>query len=486
MRTVWPALAVSAALLVGCSAPQIQPPPNSPLPFVMPAVNPSVINLPISLDLEALRAEVLRTSPKPLSYATTTQPIGIGNADIQHKVFLKDLKLSVTGNQFQATTQLDFSLDSNIRAAGLNLGGVSCGINGEEMPRIEFTLPGKLYWTQGGDLALQSDPWQLKWLKPCNITKLNLPVEKILNLPIVRDKVQTLVTAAITDNLKQFGLKAMLGKAWPTLNEPRELQKNVWLLLQPESVGLADIKGNGRLVTTAVSVQARPQIVTGDKPRLPLPPQPQPQRLTSTPDTFFIALRGDIGLDTANALLNEKLVGKPFDAGGREVLIESLRFYGSGDKAVLGLKLQKPIAAEVYLLGKPVLDTDTNEMRLEDVTFELSTSSFLARSANWMLHGTFRDAIQEKARFNFDKDLADVLKDFRDYRQDLGYGMNLRLQVASVKPQGVFFTPTELKALVLVDGKLGIDSGKPAIPVAPPAALPAAAAPAIKPVAVSN
>lgn len=478
MRNVWPALAISAVVLAGCSAPQIQPPPNAPAPFVMPAVNPSVINLPISLDLEAMRTEVLRTSPKPLSAATTTQSIGIGNADIKHQVFLKDLKLSLTGNQFMATTQLDFSLDSNIRTAGLNLGGVSCGINGEEMPRIEFSLPGRMYWTQAGDLALQPDPWQLKWLKPCNITKLNLPVEKLLNLPIVRDKVQAMVTQAITDNFKQFGLKAMLAKSWPLLNEPREVHKNIWLLLQPEAIGLADIKGTGRMVTTAVSVQARPQIVTGDKPRLPLPPIPQPQRLTTPQDSFYLAVRGDIGLDTANALLNEKLVGKPFDAGGREVLIDSLRFYGSGDKAVLGLKLQKPIVAEVYLLGRPVLDAETNEMRLEDVSFELSTSSFLARTANWMLHGTFRDAIQEKARFNFDKDMAEVLKDFRDYRQDLGYGMNLRVQVAGVKPQGVFFTPTELKALVVVDGKLAIDSVKPPVtPITAPPATPAAAKP---------
>lgn len=472
MRIVWPALALGAALLTGCSAPQIQPPPNNPLPFVMPPVEQSVINLPVSLDLETLRSEVLRTSPRPLSAATSSQSIGIGKADISHTVFLRDVKLSVAGSQFLATTQLDFSLDANVRSAGFSLGGVSCGINGEEMPRIEFTLPGSLYWTQDGDLALQPDAWQLKWLKPCNITKLNLPVEKLLNLPVVRDKVQALVSQAINDNLRQLGLKAILAKAWPELNEPRELEKNVWLLLQPEGLGLADIKGNGRTVSTAVSVQARPQVVTGDKPRLSPPPLPKPQRLTTPQDSFNIALRGDIGLDTANALLNEKLAGKPFEAGGREVLIDHIRFYGSGDKAVLGLKLQKPIVAEVFMLGRPVLDVATNEMRLENVEFELSTSSFLARTANWMLHGTFKEAIQENARFNFDKDLAETLKDFRDYRQDLGYGMALRVQVGSVKPQGIYFTPTDLKAVVLVDGKLGLETQPKSAPVKGGALLP--------------
>ena len=69
---------------------------------------------------------------------------------------------------------------------------------------------------------------------------------------------------------------------------------------------------------------------------------PQPQRLLANGDGFYLALRGDIGLDTANRLLNEKLANKPFDAGGKQVLINSLQLYGSGDKAVLGLQMHMP------------------------------------------------------------------------------------------------------------------------------------------------
>ena len=85
-----------------------------------------------------------------------------------------------------------------------------------------------------------------------------------------------------------------------------------------------------------------------------------------------MALRGDIGLDVA---INEKLANKPFDAGGRQVLINSLKLYGSGDNAVLALRLQKPIDAEIFLLAKPVLDIEKNELHLENVDFALATSS---------------------------------------------------------------------------------------------------------------
>jgi hypothetical protein len=164
-----------------------------------------------------------------------------------------------------------------------------------------------------------------------------------------------------------------------------------------------------------------------------------------------------LDLDTANRLLNEKLANKPFDAGGKTVFINSLQLYGSGEKAVLGLRLQQPINAEIFLLGKLVLDANKNEMRLEDINFELATTSLLAKSANWMLHGTFKNLIAEKARFSFDKDMSNVLADFKDYRQSLGYGATLKAQIAQVRPQGVFFTTNDIKAFVVVEGKLGLE-----------------------------
>ena len=428
-------IVISVLSLVACQTPTpLVAPPNNPNPVTLPSLPASVINVPISIDLETVRAEVLKNVPKPLSQGKVTQVLTIANtalpveSDITHTVHLRDVKLSLTGQDFVATTQLEFSVATKTRAGLLNMGGVSCGI-GEELPKIEFTLPTKLYWTTTGDLAVQAGQWQLKWLKPCNITAFNFNVEKMVNLPIVRQKVQVIVSENI----------------------------NATLLLQPETVGLTDIVGTGRYLKTNFSLIARPKIVTGDKPRIVLPSIPQPQRLLSSGDGFYLALRGDVDLETANRLLNEKLANKPFDAGGKTVFINSLKLYGSGDKAVLGLRLQQPINAEIFLLGKLVLDTNKNELSLQDIEFELATSSLLAKSANWMLHGTFKNLIAEKARFSFDKDLANVLQDFKDYRQSLGYGATLKAQLANVRPQGVFFSTTDIKAFVVVEGKLALE-----------------------------
>ena len=209
------AVLTASVLLTACQSPKsLLAPPNNPSPVVLPEVPTSVINLPISIDLETVRSEILKNTPKPLSSGKITQILTIANtslpmeSDISHVINLQDVKISVTGQDFVATTQLDFSIETKTRAGFLNMGGVSCGV-GEALPRIEFSLPGKLYWTATGDLAVQTGQWQLKWLKPCNITAFKFNVEKMVNLPVVREKVKKIVNENINADFKQVGFRAL-------------------------------------------------------------------------------------------------------------------------------------------------------------------------------------------------------------------------------------------------------------------------------------
>ncbi|HNL36278.1 MAG TPA: hypothetical protein PKI88_04115, partial [Agitococcus sp.] len=102
-------------ILTACQTPQpLVAPPNNPNPVILPTVPNSVINLPITIDLETVRAEALKAMPKPLSVGKVTQVLTIANtplpmeSDISHTVYMRDLRLGVTGQDFTATAQLDF------------------------------------------------------------------------------------------------------------------------------------------------------------------------------------------------------------------------------------------------------------------------------------------------------------------------------------------------------------------------------------------
>lgn len=490
-------LILSALLAGGCATTKpIPAPPNNPNPVLLPAVETSTINIPLDVDLDALAAQALAHLPSPLTQGSVVKDVriningntpaassgpscsvtslscladrassGLGNlsidytapvqTQIDYQAFLRGLQMRMQGNAFSVTAAVEFSVAAKVKSSIAQMGLASCGL-GEAMPRIEFTLPGTVNWTTAGDIDIQPGAWSMRWIRPCNITAFKLNVESLLDLPGVRDKVGRAIDSAITTNLKQVGLHTALGQAWPLLNQPRQVQDGIWLVLAPEKISFGDITGNGRLVSSNIWVQARPRIVSGNKPEISIPPVPPPQHLTAPPG-FHIALWGDITLDKANLLLNQKLAGKPLAAGSHTVVIDKLQLYGSGDKAVLGLTLSQPIAGEIYALAKPVFDLEKNELRFENVDFTLESSSLLARSADWMLHGTLRESIEQKAHIRFDDALKDLLKDFRNYRQSLGNGVIVRASLDHVHPEGLYFTPDSIKAYLVLDGKLWVD-----------------------------
>lgn len=485
--------------LGGCATTQIPAPPNQPDVVLLPAVEPSTISIPVNVDLDVLGAEAVKRLPSPLVQGSVVRDVRINiNPDaaaaadgqpacsvtsltcladrasaslghlsidytapvqtqIDYQAFLRGLQMRMDGNAFTVTAQIEFSVAARIKSSLTQFGIASCGVN-EPMPRIEFTLPGTVNWTPAGDLQIVPGAWSMRWLRPCNITAFQFNVETLLDLPSVRDKVGRAIDSAITGNLSQVGLHTALNQVWPLLNEPRQIQDGVWLLLGPEKVSFGDIVGTGRMVTSGVSVRAHPQIVSGPRPEPVIPPVPAPEHL-ATGEGFHIALWGDISLDKANDLLNEKLAGKPLNAGGHTVVIDKLRVYGSGNKAVLGLTLSEPIKGEIYALARPVFDIEKNELHFEDVDFTLESSSLLARSADWMLHGSLRQSIEQKAHIRFDDDLKDALKDFRNYRQPVSEGVVVRADLEHIRPEGLYFTADSIKAYLVLDGKLWVDIG---------------------------
>lgn len=504
MKQAFAALISTGFVLVlgGCASTHIDAPPNNPAPVVLPEVETSSVTVPITLNLDTAKAELLKRVPNPLAAGSMTQSVKInfnnplasvsaaakpceGNsisclankalanvgstpainytlpvdAKIDYQAFLRDVNLTMTGNRFNVDAFIEFSVAAKLQnATQVGLAGVSCGVN-EVMPRLQFSLPGTVKVGGKGAILIERGQWQLKWLKPCNLSPLNLNVEAVTNLPVIRGKLEE----TINDQLEQLpfilALRPQLEKMWPQIASPMQIYPGMWLTLDPAVVGLGDIVGNGKLVSTAVTIKAKPQVVSSvEKPKRPLPPLPELTKAEKN-EGFHVALRGDIDLEQANSLLNQQLANKPFDADGRTVLIDSIRVYGNEDRAVLGLKLKEPIQSEIFVLGKPVFDPVQNMLSFENLDFSLATSNALVNSAAWMMKGSFRQTLQEKARIAFDKDLGGAMDKLKSLRFDLGQGLLVRASVDRIQPRGVYFTQTDIKAFVAVDGKLWFDYG---------------------------
>lgn len=100
------------------------------------------------------------------------------------------------------------------------------------------------------------------------------------------------------------------------------------------------------------------------------------------------------------AIASPLLIDREFTSDGKTIVIKDLDLYGNGDKFVIKIATKGSLDGVFYLTGKPRFDPLTNVFSVEEVDFDMQTKSLLLRSADWFLHGTIKNRIQEKLNMN--------------------------------------------------------------------------------------
>ena len=478
---------LALALLASCANhPEIDAPPVQPLVQELPPPPLSQIAVPISIQLDPLRDRILHSVPNPLSQGSIQKTLemnlqapkatgalaGLMSAlptqvkapvamEIRHKVVLSGMELTSQGNRLVATATVDFSIGSTAKIPVAAMGLASCGESGP-MARLQFTVPGQLLWTGDGKITWLREATTMQWLRPCQLTAFKIDLESVANLPFVKQKVEEAIAAQLEKLPETIAVRPIAEKAWNQLVLPREVNKGMWLCMRPESLSVSRLVGSGKVLTTTVTVAARPQmLLSTTAPVLDKPTLPRIRNVAQAPaSNFSVDFTAELGLPYADSLLTRQLSAKPYKAGSREVVVRSGRIYASGGKAVLGLGLTKPFEGSVYVLGVPVFDTAAQMLRFDSLDYSLSTSSFLAKSANWVLHGTFKETLGSLAKVDFAAQLSDIRQKLSKLDIAAGDGVFLRGGMTRVVPSAVAISAGALRVHVRAEGQMRVDVGK--------------------------
>ncbi len=457
-------LALLAVLLLGCSQAPVQPPPNDPQVQQPPQVELSQIDVPVSLNLLSLRAELLNKLPRPLSQGEVSSVIRLpkwGELPLQttlrHKLWIQDVQLRVDGQQFTAVVSAAFSvqavLQGSVDAATL----ASCGWN-EAPAQVRLRLQGTLQTSARG-LQLSPGQWTLEWIRPCQLTALHVDVGTVLNLPVIRDRLRAQVDETLREGLGPTGIHAALAAAWPQLNAPQSLGHGLWLMLHPVALALAGVQGQGYILNLHVQMQARPEIVAVRPLEGVLPVMPA---LGSWPGVsgFHVALNVNLPLARASALMDEALADRTLMVGSHRVVIEHVVLYGHQQMAVLGLHLKEPVDSLIYVLATPVFDPQRGELSFTDLNFSLETESMLARTAAWMLGDNLKRQLMQRLHIPF-SDAVHILHTYTRAPLDLGSGLRAQIDIKEIRPLGLWLTPDYVQTVVVADGRLQLSYGVP-------------------------
>ena len=279
------------------------------------------------------------------------------------------------------------------------------------MRRLRMNFSAELRTLESAALALENTNWSLEWPNACQLTAFDVQLEDLLDLPLVQDAVTKAIDRALEkarNNVNNsLSFQTELDNVWPDLREPINVDQSGWIVINPQSVSLAPISGQGKVARTIASVVAYP-LISDAKP-VPSGPANAPRAIlgTATPG-IAINFAAGISFNSVTEKINRAIEGEAPDF----VTISELETYASKDRLVLGVRVVEPVKGKLYLIGTPSLDDEGTQIVFEDIDFSIDSSNALLKVGDQIFHDKLRDLLRRSAVLDFSSERDDALEKF--------------------------------------------------------------------------
>lgn len=341
----------------------------------------SSLNVPIEVSTDELGKALNQTLRKELYKGSTTTrglsadivrngPIVVSAAD-NFLYFTLPISMTLSYGMFETpATSLKLRFKANARITP------------------DWRLNTEIYYLGLTDLLAEEIGIGPLAIKPRSIVEgITQPVQRMLS---------DLISKKIND---MFPLKSQIAMVWNAAQKPVLLDRNynAWLKLTPREIMLNPLYAQNNRVRLSVGINSFAEVVVGPEPAAQPPlPLPNLKLVNALDKDFRIAMNADLFYKDILKIASPLLLNREFDSDGKTVVIKGLDLYGNGDRLVVKVETQGALDGVFYLTGKPGFDPRTNIFSVEDVDFDMQSQSLLVQSADWFLHGTIKNMIQEK------------------------------------------------------------------------------------------
>ena len=322
---------------------------------------------------------------------------------------------------------------------------LSAGCGSEkEQPRIVVELATPLSLTSDWHLVSHA---RLVTIRPATTEGRDRCDVGILHTDVT-DRVigaaRSALEAKLPDIDRKVGTVDLTGRVtewWGLLRRPIRLTDSVWLALQPEQLRMGKVRGEARVLTVPVTLDARPRIVTGQEPSISLAPLPPLAKDTVT-DGFRIQMDGVVDYATATRAVTSALAGRRFTRAGRTVAVDSVTVLpASRGRLLLAIAFAGDASGRLQLIGTPRYQPAAGLVDVPDLDFDLDTDSRLVSGYAWLRSDELRATIRERARVPvqpaLDKGRELLLSGLN---RKLGDAVTMSATVDSVAVKGLYVT----------------------------------------------
>lgn len=226
----------------------------------------------------------------------------------------------------------------------------------------------------------------------------------------VKGKVEELVAQLNARAAADQTLRKQLVESWNALHQTRQISESpaIWLSLQPEALSASEPLVTDTDVVVRVGASVHTKLQLGSAPVTPAaPPMPAPTAAQTTAGSFALTVPLAIQLDALHNVSPQALgLADTFETAAGAVQVKRLFLLGDAGVLYLGADIEAgsgwPQQAQgtIYLAGTPVLDRQRQELRIDDLNYELRTSDYLAAAADFLLQATVLAELRERAVFD--------------------------------------------------------------------------------------
>ncbi|MBV9880209.1 MAG: DUF4403 family protein [Gemmatirosa sp.] len=434
------------------AAPSVGP---SLTPTALPAtVEPAIIALPITIATSAVQLQLDRALPKADSL-DQAKCMALGGVVCHQYVFRRDtLGLRVTGDRVEMLARLHY----RGRVSLPNGGSVgSCGYAPEPMPRAELRFATSLYWTTAWRLASRNTALTSTLPDPCQVTLLRIDATPLMRR--IADAQLAHAVQQVDSALPTLAdLRRPADSLWRAMQQPMPLDSlgTVWLLMNPETVGLSPIDGRGLSIQTGMTMTARPRVVTGPKPVVTVRPLPS---LTLVPPAngLRIPVQVEMPFSEVSRQATQILAA---ETAREAVHVTQVDVTGAGDSAVVKLSLAGRMNGALFLAGRPRFEATSRTLVVDDLHYSVESRDFLTRVKATLAAPLIKHAIEvatNGGRLALGAQLDSA-------RMQLTQQMNRPLApdvyvgggVSGLQVTGLYVTPTSFVVRVLLEGSAGL------------------------------
>jgi hypothetical protein len=280
-------------------------------------------------------------------------------------------------------------------------------------------------------------------------------VEKVLNEQL--PSLAKLVDAEVKKNLN---IKPVVQKAWEDVQKPFLVNPDykAWLKIKPQEVVMTPLTTKGNNLKLTFGFKAITETVLGSQPNEDENTQLPPLKILSTvQEKFQVSLMSLASYDLLKKMASDQLLGKVFEDGKRKIKITALDVYGQETKMVVAVGLQGAINGKIYLLGKPVFDAQTEELRFDDLEYSLETKNALVKAADWLAHGKFLKMMSPYLKVPVKDQMAEARRQIDlNLNKVIMKGVTMKGKLDVIRPDQLRVTPQGIQTLVNATGTLGL------------------------------